>query len=226
MDEGLSQAVLKVFVELYRDGPDLQGQAAGQLGPEAARPRSPTSKCSRSRSRAISGTSTIRSKDCRRRLHHRRDHAAGDDAGRHRGRGASGRRALQAPGRQARDPAAGRPPHPDRRRRLLRSGEGHRRGEDHAGARLQRLRGRQAARPAADQHARPSRASSTLDEQRRRSSTASPTSRRARRDAGSCTASTASRRASRSSSAWRRRACSTRSSRTRTWCRTATARTW
>ena len=44
MDEGLSRAVLKVFVELYRDGPDLQGQAAGQLGPEAAhrdlRPRS------------------------------------------------------------------------------------------------------------------------------------------------------------------------------------------
>ena len=36
MDEGLSRAVLKVFVELYRAGPDLQGQAAGQLGPEAA----------------------------------------------------------------------------------------------------------------------------------------------------------------------------------------------
>ena len=36
MDEGLSRAVLKVFVELYNAGPDLQGQAAGQLGPEAA----------------------------------------------------------------------------------------------------------------------------------------------------------------------------------------------
>ena len=36
------------------------------------------------------------------------------------------------PGRQARDPAAGRAAHPDRRRRLLRSREGHRRGEDHA----------------------------------------------------------------------------------------------
>ena len=55
---------------------------------------------------------------------------------------------------KTRDPAAGRPPHSDRRRRLRRSGEGHRRGEDHAGARLQRLRGRQAARPAADQRAR------------------------------------------------------------------------
>ena len=41
---------------------------------------------------------------------------------------------------------------PDRRRRLRRPGEGHGRGEDHAGARLQRLRGRQAARPAAHQH--------------------------------------------------------------------------
>ena len=36
------------------------------------------------------------------RLHRRRDHAAGDHAGRHRGRGASGRRALQASDRQAR----------------------------------------------------------------------------------------------------------------------------
>ena len=35
MDEGLSRAVAKVFVELYRAGPHLQGQAAGQLGPEA-----------------------------------------------------------------------------------------------------------------------------------------------------------------------------------------------
>ena len=52
------------------------------------------------------------------------------------------------------DPAAGRPQDSDCRRRLFRPGEGHRRGEDHAGARLQRLRGRQAARPAADQRAR------------------------------------------------------------------------
>ena len=36
MDEGLSKAVIKVFVELLPRGPDLQGQAAGQLGPEAA----------------------------------------------------------------------------------------------------------------------------------------------------------------------------------------------
>ena len=43
------------------------------------------------------------------------------------------------------DPAAGRSAHPDRGRRIFRSGEGLGRGEDHAGARLQRLRGRPAA---------------------------------------------------------------------------------
>ena len=42
-------------------------------------------------------------------------------------------------------PAAGRAPHPDRRRRIFRPREGLRRGEDHARARLQRLRGRQSA---------------------------------------------------------------------------------
>ena len=36
MDEGLSRAVLKVFVDALQRGPDLQGQATGQLGPEAA----------------------------------------------------------------------------------------------------------------------------------------------------------------------------------------------
>ena len=49
---------------------------------------------------------------------------------------------------------------------------------------------------------------------------------RSRRDAEACTASIASSRARRSSSGWRRRACSPRSSRTRTWCRTATAPAW
>ena len=41
-----------------------------------------------------------------------------------------------------------------------------------------------------------------------------------------CTASTVSPRARKSSSGWRRWACSTRSSRTPTWCRTAIARAW
>ncbi len=62
MDEGLSKAVLKVFVELYRDGPHLQGQAAGQLGPEAAdRDLRPRSVAGRDR-RGTSGTCAIRSR--------------------------------------------------------------------------------------------------------------------------------------------------------------------
>ncbi len=36
MDEGLSRAVLEVFVSLYKQGPHLSRQAPGQLGPEAA----------------------------------------------------------------------------------------------------------------------------------------------------------------------------------------------
>ncbi len=36
MDEGLNKAVRKVFVDLYRAGPHLPRQAAGELGPEAA----------------------------------------------------------------------------------------------------------------------------------------------------------------------------------------------
>ncbi|MFO1121129.1 MAG: class I tRNA ligase family protein [Hyphomicrobiales bacterium] len=40
MDEGLSRAVLKVFVlQLYKEGPDLQGQAPGQLGSREAADR-------------------------------------------------------------------------------------------------------------------------------------------------------------------------------------------
>ena len=227
MDEGLSRAVLKVFVELYREGliykdkrlvnwdpklqtaiSDLEVQQVEVKGQSVALPLS-------DRRRAFDPAILD--------LHHGRDHAARDDAGRHRGRGASGRRALPASRRQERDPAAGRPAHPDRRRRIFRSGEGHRRGQDHAGARLQRFRGRQAARPAADQHARRRGQGSILADNE-----AFLARRAARRPSSSetlaCTASTASRRASASSRAWRRAASSTRSSRTPTRCRTATAR--
>ncbi len=106
---------------------DLQGQAAGQLGPEAAhrdlRPRSAAGRGAA----GISGTSSypLEGKtfdpDDHIDLHHRRHHAAGDHAGRRRGRGASGEREAQAPDRQERDPAAGRPAHSDHRRRLRRS---------------------------------------------------------------------------------------------------------
>ena len=88
---------VKVFVELHREGLIYQRQAAGELGPEAAdrdlRPRGASS-------REVKGSLWhIRypiEGELPDRLHHRRDHAAGDHAGRHRGRGASRRRALSA----------------------------------------------------------------------------------------------------------------------------------
>ena len=62
MDEGLSQRGAQGVRRALQRGPDLQGQAAGQLGPEAAhrdlRPRSAAGRGAR----AISGTSTIRSR--------------------------------------------------------------------------------------------------------------------------------------------------------------------
>ena len=61
MDEGLSRAVLKVFVELYNEGLIYKDKRLVNWDPKLL-PRSPTSRCSRSRSRAISGTSSIRSR--------------------------------------------------------------------------------------------------------------------------------------------------------------------
>ena len=92
MDEGLSRPCIKVFVELYQRRADLQGQAAGQLGPEAAHRHLRSRSAAGRGQRAVSGISTIRSRARRRDdLHHGRDHAAGDDAGRHGGRRASRR---------------------------------------------------------------------------------------------------------------------------------------
>ena len=149
MDEGLSRAVAEGLRRALRGRADLQGQAAGQLGPEAAdrdlRPRGeqvevegpalahPLSDRGRAGARFITVATT------------RPETMLGDTAvAVH----PDDERYRDLVGKNAR-PAAGRPPHPDRRRRLRRSGEGHRRGEDHAGARLQRFRGRPAPRPAA-----------------------------------------------------------------------------
>jgi hypothetical protein len=62
MDEGLSEAVLEVFVVAAQAGPDLQGQAAGQLGSEAADRDLRHRGRAASRSRAISGISATLSK--------------------------------------------------------------------------------------------------------------------------------------------------------------------
>ena len=124
-------------------GPHLQGQAAGQLGPEAEN-RDLRSRSAAGRDQGQSLAHQISDRG-QRRIHRRGDDAARDHARRRRGRGASGQRAAETFDRQDRDPAAGRPAHSDHRRRVRRSGKRHRRGQDHAGARLQRFRGRQAA---------------------------------------------------------------------------------
>ncbi len=147
---------LKVFVDLYRAGPDLQGQAPRQLGPEVPdrdlRPRSRAGRGARAslwhvryaaRGRAASAFITVATTRPETMLGDTAVAVHPDDERYQRSR------------RQERDPAAGRAPHPDRRRRVFRSGKGHRRGQDHARARLQRFRGRQAPRAAVDQHSRP-----------------------------------------------------------------------
>ena len=206
-------------------GADLQGQAAGQLGPEAAhRDLRSRSAADRGQGHSLVSALSDRGQDLQPRgsleLHRGRDHAARDHARRHRRRGESGGRALPASGRQARDPAAGRPQDSDRRRRLFRSREGLGRGEGDAGARLQRLRDRQAPQPAADQRARPGRRDGA-GRQRGLSARTCPKARWNLRR--SCTRSIASPRASRSWRGWRISASSRGSSRTRIWCRMATA---
>ena len=113
MDEGLSRAVLKVFVELYREGLIYKDKRLVNWDPKLLT--------------AISDLEVVQV-ETKGHLWHlrypiegktfdpddastfivRRHHAAGDHAGRHRGRGASRRRALQGAGRQERHPAAGR----------------------------------------------------------------------------------------------------------------------
>ena len=141
---------------------DLQGQAAGQLGPEAAhRDFRSRSAADRGQGQPVVPALSDRGQNLQsgrsENLHRGRDHAARDHARRYRGRGASGQRQSRPSDRPARHPAAGRPPHSDHRRRLRRSRKGLGRGQDHAGARFQRFRGRQAPRPAADQRVRQGR---------------------------------------------------------------------
>ena len=158
MDEGLSRAVLKVFVELYREGliykdkrlvnwdPKLltaisdlevqQVEVKGHLwhfrypieGVRSMRTTATFITVATTRPETMLGDTAV--------AVHPEDERYRHLVGKHV------------------DPAAGRPAHSDHRRRILRSGEGHRRGQDHARARLQRFRGRPAARPAAGQRVR------------------------------------------------------------------------
>ena len=110
MDEGLSRAVLTVFVALYKERADLQGQAPGQLGPEVPhRDLRPRGRAARGQGQplALQVPDRGRGGAC---THHRRDDAAGDDAGRHGGRGSSRGRCATSDliGRHAILPIVGR----------------------------------------------------------------------------------------------------------------------
>ena len=100
MDEGLSRAVQGVRRPLQGRA-DLQGQAAGQLGPQDPdRDLRPRGRAARGQGQSLALQLSDRGQ---RPEHHRRGHdAARDDAGRYRRRRASRRRKRQAPDRQAR----------------------------------------------------------------------------------------------------------------------------
>ena len=87
LDEGLSAAVRKVFVTLYKQRPDLPRQAAGELGPAVP------DRHLRPRGRAARGRRPLLalrlSAGGRLRRDRRRHHPARDHAGRHRRRRAS-----------------------------------------------------------------------------------------------------------------------------------------
>ena len=224
MDEGLSRAVLKVFVELYRAGADLQGQAAGQLGPEAAdRDLRPRGAAGRGQGQPLA---------LRYPLEGDRPDDASSSVATTRPETMLGDTAVAvhpdderyaAPGRQARrscrwSAAASRSsptnmPIPEKGTGAVKITPAHDFNDFEVGKR----------------HDLPLinmldvEAQARLCTATRRSCDGRAGVRRARRDAGARTASTASPRASDRRAAGGARACSTRSSRTRTWCRTATA---
>ena len=140
------RAVLKVFVDALREGPDLPRQLHGQLG-------------SRARGSAISDLE-VEDREVTDTLYYVDYPLAsgngsitvatvrpGDDARRHRDRRAPRRRPLHAAGGGDGDPAADRAAAEDHRRPLRQARVRHRRAEDHAGARPERLRDRPRARP-------------------------------------------------------------------------------
>ena len=131
MDEGLSRAVTKVFVELYRQGLIYKDKRLVNWDPRLQTAVSAIWKSRISRSRAISGTSNIRSRTAGQFITvatTRPETMLGDTAvAVH-----PGRCALQGAGRQNGGAAADRAADPHHRRRIFRSGKRHRRGQDHA----------------------------------------------------------------------------------------------
>ena len=139
-----------------RQGPHLPRPLPGQLGPGVAlgdlRPRG---RGPRGHRHALPHRLSAGGRRGRDRGRHR---APGDDAGRHRRRGAPRRRALPPPDRQDGGAAARRAPPADHRRRLRQARLRHRRAEDHARPRPQRLRDRPPPRARRDQRHRRGRA--------------------------------------------------------------------
>ena len=203
MDEQYVRAVLRVFVALYEKGYVYRDSYMVNWDPGLRSAISDLEVEQRTRrGHALQDRLPARG---RLRLDHDRDGAAGDDPRRHRDRGASGRRALHAPDRRARDPAARRPPAADHRRRVRRPRVRHGRAEDHAGPRPERLRDRPRARARRDHGDRRGRAHDGGGGRVRGPARRRGAQRRGRRAA-------------------RRRASSRARSRSSTTCRTRTAR--
>ena len=126
MDEGLSRAVIEVFVTLYKQGLIYKDKRLVSWDPKL---QTAISDIEVEQLEVNGSLWHFRYPDRRpeirfrkpQNLHHGRHDAAGDHAWRHRCRRASRRRALSPPHRQERHPAAGRPQGPHRRRRLFRS---------------------------------------------------------------------------------------------------------
>ena len=146
MDAKMSRAVVEVFVRLYEEGLIYRGKRLVNWDPVLGTAVSDLEVDTEEEDGTIwqiryplEPTAAATSIACR-------HDAARDHARRHRGRGASRRRALPAPGRQARA-ACRSPTAPSRSSPTTTStrefGTGC--GEDHARARLQRLRGRRCA---------------------------------------------------------------------------------
>ena len=144
MDPEYVRAVHQGVRAPVREGLRLPRQLHGQLGSRAADgDLGPRGGAADRRGHALRDRLPAR---VRVRIDHDRHGPARDDAGRHGDRGEPVRRALLTARRGGRDPAAGRPPAADHRRRLRGPGVRHRRAEDHARPRPERLRDRAQAR--------------------------------------------------------------------------------
>ena len=88
MDDGLSVAVRKVFVDLYREGLIYRDRRLVNWDPKLQTAISDL-EVENLEVKGCAVAHPLSDRWCARPVHHRGDDAAGDDAGRHRGGGAS-----------------------------------------------------------------------------------------------------------------------------------------